>query len=558
MKRVLVLTSATFSHRVNAWSVVTTRSSKTHRNVLASAEESGIIHCRFPTSWSFPNRQTGRVNFDNIQCMSHPHRRSNIIIPNTTVLSRCDFPQIDRGLRMATRLASSSSSGSNQLEDLGMEHLYMAWTLEDDEFLYQNMNEDIPKLASKLGRGLRGVESRMAKLKDVNSPAYQRLFVENKFTFDLEIDDNDKTQKLTPVSEVMRRIKWDDLLNPDDFSVEYFDRVQERVMSVPFGAKNDSVKGKEEMFVFAIPEHRIMTIKYKERIVWDKKRRIDCVFGSMHGNGETIYKVLEHYDEWKRRREELEAYNKQRQRELVAEMKRVLGEQLFTALKTISSDLQHMSTIGTVTSEDIQNYVGDAISLFRKARRMTEESSLRVAVVETSDIPQNDIEALHLFSSLVALLPDDDLRERILLEIYIQVRRMDPTKKAISAQRDTIFPKLADLNEDELIESFVRGSGAGGQKINKTANKVLLIHAPTQLRVECQDTRSLQQNRKIARKRLKLKLDEYLNGSESITQKKIAKKIHKKQKVKAKNKARLKKKMNAQEQENRVDMKDNE
>jgi Uncharacterized protein conserved in archaea len=271
MKRVLVLTSATFSHRVNAWSLVTrTRSSKTHPNALGGAKETGIIHGRFPASWSFPpGRQTGCVNFDNIPCMSHPRCRSNVI-PNTAMLSRYTVPHYDRGLRMATRLASSS--GSNQLEDLEMENLYLAWTLEDDEFLYQNMNEDIPTLASKLGRGLRGVESRIAKLKYVNSPAYQRLFVENKFTFDLEIDGNDKIQKLTPASEVMRRIKWDDLLNPDDFSVEYFDRVQERVMSVPFGAKNDSVKGKEEMFVFAIPEHRIMTIKYKERIVWDKVR----------------------------------------------------------------------------------------------------------------------------------------------------------------------------------------------------------------------------------------------------------------------------------------------
>ena len=27
---------------------------------------------------------------------------------------------------------------------------------------------------------------------------------------------------------------------------------------------------------------------------------------------------------------------------------------------------------------------------------------------------------------------------------------------------------------------------AGGQKINKTSNKVILLHIPTQLRVECQ------------------------------------------------------------------------
>jgi protein subunit release factor B len=103
------------------------------------------------------------------------------------------------------------------------------------------------------------------------------------------------------------------------------------------------------------------------------------------------------------------------------------------------------------------------------------------------------------------------------------------------------------MNEDDLIETFVRGSGAGGQKINKTASKVLLIHGPTQIRVECQDTRSLQQNRKIARKRLKLKLDEYWNGSQSKNQKKISIKVSKKQKQKTRNKARLRKKKESED-----------
>jgi len=153
--------------------------------------------------------------------------------------------------------------------------------MEDDQLLYENMkkNESLPKLAAKLGRGLKGVESRIAKLNDVNSQAYQRLFVGEKSisqqgqeSSEDEASSSSSGKKLTPVVEVMRRIKWDYSLDPDDFTVDYFDRVEETVMSTPFGAKNDSVKGKEEMFVFAIPEHRIMAIKYKERTVWDKVR----------------------------------------------------------------------------------------------------------------------------------------------------------------------------------------------------------------------------------------------------------------------------------------------
>ena len=36
-----------------------------------------------------------------------------------------------------------------------------------------------------------------------------------------------------------------------------------------------------------------------------------------------------------------------------------------------------------------------------------------------------------------------------------------------------------DLDEDELEEMFVRGSGPGGQAVNKTSNCVVLKHTPT-------------------------------------------------------------------------------
>ncbi|KAI9138731.1 peptide chain release factor class I/class II, partial [Paraphysoderma sedebokerense] len=80
-----------------------------------------------------------------------------------------------------------------------------------------------------------------------------------------------------------------------------------------------------------------------------------------------------------------------------------------------------------------------------------------------------------------------------------------------------------DIKDEDLEEKFVRGSGKGGQKINKTSNCVDLKHIPTGIRVTCQATRSLADNRRIARKQLLLKLDLHYNGDLSKTAKKIQK-----------------------------------
>lgn len=41
------------------------------------------------------------------------------------------------------------------------------------------------------------------------------------------------------------------------------------------------------------------------------------------------------------------------------------------------------------------------------------------------------------------------------------------------------YSKVPKLIETELEEQFVRGSGPGGQAVNKTANCVVLTHTPT-------------------------------------------------------------------------------
>lgn len=61
---------------------------------------------------------------------------------------------------------------------------------------------------------------------------------------------------------------------------------------------------------------------------------------------------------------------------------------------------------------------------------------------------------------------------------------------------------------EEVEERFVRGSGAGGQKINKTSSTVWLQHRPTGLEVRCQRERSQSVNRLLAWTELADKLEQ--------------------------------------------------
>lgn len=58
------------------------------------------------------------------------------------------------------------------------------------------------------------------------------------------------------------------------------------------------------------------------------------------------------------------------------------------------------------------------------------------------------------------------------------------------------------IREADIIEKFVRSSGRGGQKVNKTASCVYLKHLPTGIEVKCMTERSQSVNRFLARRRL--------------------------------------------------------
>jgi len=58
------------------------------------------------------------------------------------------------------------------------------------------------------------------------------------------------------------------------------------------------------------------------------------------------------------------------------------------------------------------------------------------------------------------------------------------------------------IREEDVVEHFLRGSGKGGQKRNKTSACVRLVHRPTGIEVKCQRERSQWRNRQVAREML--------------------------------------------------------
>ena len=83
--------------------------------------------------------------------------------------------------------------------------------------------------------------------------------------------------------------------------------------------------------------------------------------------------------------------------------------------------------------------------------------------------------------------------------------------------------EVLGILERDLEEKFIRSSGSGGQKVNKTSSCVYVLHKPSGIEVKCQRERSQSLNRFLARRELCDRLEERVKGVQSARQQAIEK-----------------------------------
>ena len=79
------------------------------------------------------------------------------------------------------------------------------------------------------------------------------------------------------------------------------------------------------------------------------------------------------------------------------------------------------------------------------------------------------------------------------------------------------------IDDKDVIEKFIIGSGRGGQKLHKTASMVYLKHIQSGIEIKCQYSRSREDNRYYARQRLCEKLHRTISDEKTKEQQRIEK-----------------------------------
>lgn len=299
------------------------------------------------------------------------------------------------------------------------------------------------------------------------------------------------SSKVTPSEDVLKRIKYDTTLDEKDFRVGIFDRITSSVDIVDFDQPNETVAGSSRNLVFAVPSHRISSIYYKEKLVWAKEKKVDL--------SDSLQKVMRDYDQWEKERGEARRKLEGDVTYLEGEIVRDVAErETWDSIKVGMCDLEEAMRRGgeTFKKVELEKFVREAAGKLSDATLLLKYLE---AVVRLEEITKPHSQSEHLSA------------------LYLEAESLLQFPSEGKGKKATAVGSVEQLAEEDIVEKNVRGTGPGGQKINKTSSKVSLLHVPTGVRVECQKTRSLHQNRKIARRLLAEKVDEHKNGRGSKT-----------------------------------------
>lgn len=82
---------------------------------------------------------------------------------------------------------------------------------------------------------------------------------------------------MMPIQELLNRIRWDQEFGKGDFALGYYDRLEDRIIIVPF-REVEFPKGQRFLFqvvdeegrILTIPYHRIREVYKDGRLIWQR------------------------------------------------------------------------------------------------------------------------------------------------------------------------------------------------------------------------------------------------------------------------------------------------